>query len=109
VTLVVVLVALVVLVVLAVLVALVVLVVLVVPVVLVVLVALVVLVVLALGIRMYAQTPCPFLAYTSFLIVGYSTSSVTQHRRLLNIFGYSTSSTLSTIEIRRLIKKIQDY
>jgi hypothetical protein len=36
-------------------------------------------------------------------IVGYSTSSVTRHRRLLDIVGYSTSSTLSTIEIRRLI------
>jgi hypothetical protein len=42
-------------------------------------------------------------------IVGYSTSSVTRHRRLLNIVGDSTSSTLSTIEIRRLIKNIQDY
>jgi hypothetical protein len=41
-------------------------------------------------------------------VVGYSTSSVTQHRRLLNIVGDSTSPTLSTIEIRRLIKNIQD-
>jgi hypothetical protein len=31
-------------------------------------------------------------------LVGYSTSSVTLHRRLLNIVGDSTSSTLSTIE-----------
>jgi hypothetical protein len=30
-------------------------------------------------------------------------------RRLLNIVADSTSSTLSTIGIRRLIKKIQDY
>jgi hypothetical protein len=36
-------------------------------------------------------------------------SSVTQHYRLLNIVGYSTSSTLSTIDIRRPIKKTQDY
>jgi hypothetical protein len=42
-------------------------------------------------------------------IVGYSTSSVTQHRRLLNIVGDSTSSTLSTIGIMSLIKNIQDY
>jgi hypothetical protein len=42
-------------------------------------------------------------------IVGYSTSSVTQHRRLLNFVGDSTWSTLSTIEKMRLIKQIQDY
>jgi hypothetical protein len=41
-------------------------------------------------------------------IVGYSTSSGTQHRRLLNIVGDSISPTLSTIEIRRRIKKIRD-
>jgi hypothetical protein len=35
-------------------------------------------------------------------------SSATQHCRLLNIVDYSTSSTLSTIEIKRLIKNIQD-
>jgi hypothetical protein len=42
-------------------------------------------------------------------IVGYSISSVTHNRRLLNIVGDSTSFTLSTLEIRRLIKNIQDY
>jgi hypothetical protein len=49
----------------------------------------------------------------TYYIVGYSTSSATQHRRLLNIIGYSTSSVTQhrqpcPIEIRRLIKKIQD-
>jgi hypothetical protein len=39
--------------------------------------------------------------------------NITQHRRLLNIVGYSTSSITQhrqpcPIEIRRLIKKIQD-
>jgi hypothetical protein len=44
-----------------------------------------------------------------FVYVDHICSSATQHRRLLNIVGYQTSSTLSTIEIRRLIKEIQDY
>jgi hypothetical protein len=49
------------------------------------------------------------------LPVGYSTSPATQHRRLLNIVGYSTSSVTQhrqpcpQSEIRRLMKKIQDY
>jgi hypothetical protein len=37
--------------------------------------------------------------------VGYSTTSVTRQHRLLNIINYSTSSTLSTSEIRRLLRK----
>jgi hypothetical protein len=54
-------------------------------------------------------------ANCQFLELLHLQKNVTQRRRLLNVVGYSTSagystsSTLSTIKIRRLSENIQDY